>query len=185
LVESGLGNYEGNYQGGGDSPGLASVGSESALGDDDNNNNIDNKNNNGRGKARAQAQVEYSMGNDADIESLSERLGSLDVDFENVAELENDEMHVLSVLLKDVHVRGELVDTCDFYVIQYTTAPGLVWDSVNVEVGREDSNLVHFQGDMHFNLSDGWNRIKNDWNTAEGMAMAKRTAAAFDHIARE
>jgi hypothetical protein len=55
LVESGLGNCEGNYQGGGDSPDLASVGSESVLGDDDNNNS-GNKNNNGRGKARGQAQ---------------------------------------------------------------------------------------------------------------------------------
>lgn len=181
-----MGNCEGNYQGGGDSPGLASVGSESVLGDDDNNNNNSgNKNNNGRGKARGQAQGEDSMGSDADIESLSERLGNLDVDFEKVAELENDEMHVLSVLLKDVHVRGELVDTRDVYVIQYTMAPGLVWDSVNVEVDREDGNLVRFQGDMHFNLSDGWNRIKNDWKTAEGMPMAKRIAAAFDHIARE
>jgi hypothetical protein len=170
LVESGVGNYKGNCQGGGDSPGLATVGSESVLGDHDNNNNNSGyKNNNGRGKAQGQAQGEDFMGSDADIESLSERLGNLDMDFENVAELENDEMHVLSVLLKDVHVRGELVDTRDVYVIQYTIAPGLVWDSVNVEVDREDGNLVRFQGDMHFNLSDGWNRIKNDWKTAEGM----------------
>jgi hypothetical protein len=49
LVESGLGNCKGNYQGGGDSPDLASVGSESVLGDD--NNNSGNKINNGRGKA--------------------------------------------------------------------------------------------------------------------------------------
>jgi hypothetical protein len=157
------------------------------LGDDDNNNNKNsgNKNNNGRGKARGQAQGEYFMGSDADIESLSERLGNLEMDFENVAELENDKMHVLSVLLKDVYVRGELVYTSDVYVIQYTMAPCLVWDSVNVEVDREDGNLVCFQGDMHFNLSDGWNRIKNYWKTAEVMPMAKRIAAAFDHIARE
>jgi hypothetical protein len=163
LLDSGLVNCEGNYQGGGDSPGLASFGSESVLGDDDNNNNnnIGNKNNNGRGKARGQAQGEDLMGSDADIESLSERLGNLEVDFEDVAELENDEMHVLSVLLKDVNVRGELVDTRDVYVIQYTMTPGLVLDSVNVVVDREDGNLVRFQGDMHFNLSDGWNRIKN------------------------
>jgi hypothetical protein len=70
-------------------------------------------------------------------------------------------MHVIYVLLKDVPVRGELVDTCDVYVIQYTMAPGLVWDSVNVVVDREDGNLVRFQGDMHFNLSDGWNWIDN------------------------
>jgi hypothetical protein len=107
------------------------------------------------------------------------------VDFENVAELENDEMHVLSVLLKDVHVRGELVDTRGIYEIQYTMAPGLVWESVNVVVDIEDGNIVRFQGDMHFNLSYGWNRINNDWKTTEGMPMAKRISAAFDHIARE
>jgi hypothetical protein len=94
-------------------------------------------------------------------------------------------VHVLSVLLKDFPVRGELVDMRDVYVIQYTMAPGLIWDSVNVVVDQEDNNLVHFQGDMHFNLSDVWNRIKNDWKTEEGMPMAKRIAAAFDHIARE
>jgi hypothetical protein len=190
LVESGLGNWKGHYQGGGDYPGLASVGSEYVVGeyvvgDDDNTNNNVNKNNNVRGKARGQAQGEDLMGSDADIESLSESLGNLEVDFEDVAELENDKMHVLSFLLNDVHVRGELVDTHDFYVIQYTMAPGLVWDSVNVVVDREDGNLVRFQGDMHFNLSDGWNRINNDWKTAEGMPMTKRIAAAFDHIARE
>jgi hypothetical protein len=54
LVESGFGNCEGNYQGNGDSPDLASVGSESVLGDDDYNNS-GNKNNNCRGKARGQA----------------------------------------------------------------------------------------------------------------------------------
>jgi hypothetical protein len=94
-------------------------------------------------------------------------------------------MHFISVLLKDVHIRGELGDTRDVYVIQYTMEPGLVWDSLNVVVDREDSNLVRFQGDMHFNLSDGRNRIKNDWKTSEGMPMATRIAAAFAHIARE
>jgi hypothetical protein len=125
------------------------------------------------------------MGSDADIESLSEHLGNLEVEFEDVAEQENDEIHVPSVLLKDVPVRGELVDTRDVYVIQYTMAQGLVWDSVNVVVGQEDGNLVCFQGDMHSNLSYGCNRINNDWNTAEDMKMAKQIAAAFDHIARE
>jgi hypothetical protein len=171
LVESVLGNCKGNYQGGGDSPDVALVGSESVLGDD-NNTTIGDKSNNGRGKARDQAQGEYLMGSDADIESLSEPLGNLEVEFEDVAELENYEMHVLSILLKDVPVRGELMDTRDVYVIQYTMAPGLVWDSVNVVVDREDGNLVHFQGDMHFNLSDGSNRIKNDWKKAEDMPMA-------------
>jgi hypothetical protein len=155
LVESRLGNCEGNCEGGGNSPDLASVGSESVLGDDDNNNTSGNKNNNGRGNARGQAQGEYLMGSDADIKSLSEHLGNLEVEFEDIAELENDEIHVISVLLKDFPVWGELVDTRDVYVIQYTLAPGLVWDSVNVVVDREDGNLVHFQGDMHFNLSDG------------------------------
>jgi hypothetical protein len=65
-----LGNCEGNYQGGGDSPDLASVGSESVLGYDDNNNS-GNKNNNSHGKTRGQAQGEYLSGSDADIESLS------------------------------------------------------------------------------------------------------------------
>jgi hypothetical protein len=159
LVDSGLGNCEVNYQGGGDSPDLASVGSESILGDNDTTTTIGNKNNNGRRKTRGQAQGEYLMGSDADIESFSERLGNLEVDFEDVAELENNEMHVLSILLKDVHVRSELVDTRDVYVIQYIMAPFLVWDSVNVVVDREYINLVRFQGGMHFNLSDGWNRI--------------------------
>jgi hypothetical protein len=77
-----------------------------------------------------------------------------------------------------------LVDTCDVYVIQYTMAPCLVWDSVNVVVDREDCNLVHFQGDMHFNLSDGWNQIRNDWKTVECMPMAKWIVAVLDHIAR-
>jgi hypothetical protein len=184
LVESGLGNCEGNYQGGGDSPDLALVGSESVLGDKDNNNS-GNKNNNIRGKAQGQAQGEDLMGSDADIDSLSEHLGNLEVKFEDVAELENDEMYVLFVLFTDVPVRDELMDMGDFYVIQYTMAPGLVWDSVNVVVDREDSNLVRFQGDMHLNLSDGWNRIKNDWKTAEDMPMAKQIAAAFYHMARE
>jgi hypothetical protein len=31
-----------------------------------------------------------------------------------------------------------------------------------VVIDSEDSNLVHFEGDMHFNLSDGWDRINND-----------------------
>jgi hypothetical protein len=54
------------------------------LGDDDNNNNS-NKNNNDRGKAQGQAQGEDFMGSDADIDSLSERLGNLEVEFEDVA----------------------------------------------------------------------------------------------------
>jgi hypothetical protein len=112
-------------------------------------------------------------------------LGNLEVEFEEVAELENDEMHVLYVLLKDVPVRGELVDTHDVYVIQYTMAPCLVWDSVNLVVDQEDGNFVRFQGDMHFNLSDGWNRIKNEWKTSECMPMAKLITAVFDHIDRE
>jgi hypothetical protein len=125
------------------------------------------------------------MGSDVDIESLSDHLGNLEVEFEGVAELENNKMHVLSVLLKDLPVRGELVDTHDVYVIKYTMAPGLVWDSVNVVVDREDGNLVRFQVDMHFNLSHGWNQINNDWKTAKGMPMAKRIAASFEHIALE
>jgi hypothetical protein len=83
LLESGLGNCEGNYQGGGDSPDLASVGSESVLGDDDNNSG--NKNINCRGKVRGQAQGEDLMVSDADIESLSEHLDNLEVEFEDVA----------------------------------------------------------------------------------------------------
>jgi hypothetical protein len=42
---------------------------------------------------------------DSDIEYLSGSLGNLEVEFEDVAELEIDEMHVLSVLLKDVPVQ--------------------------------------------------------------------------------
>jgi hypothetical protein len=125
------------------------------------------------------------MGSDTDIDSLSESLGNLGVEFEDIVGLENNELHVILVLLKDVPFRGEFVDTCDVYVIQYTMAPGLLWDSVNMVVDLEDGNLVSFQGDMHLNISDGWNRIKNDCNTAEGVPMVKRIAAAFDHIARE
>jgi hypothetical protein len=43
LVESGLVNWEGNYQGGGDSPDLVSVGSEYVLGDYDNTNSGNKK----------------------------------------------------------------------------------------------------------------------------------------------
>jgi hypothetical protein len=45
VVESHWGNCKGNYQGGGDSPDLSSVGSESVLGD---NINSSKKHNNGR-----------------------------------------------------------------------------------------------------------------------------------------
>jgi hypothetical protein len=63
-------------------------------------------------------------------------------------------MHVLSVLMKDVPLWGDLVDICDVYVIQHTMAPGLVCDSVHVLVDREDNNIFRFECDMHFNLSD-------------------------------
>jgi hypothetical protein len=47
------------------------------LGD---NNNSGNKNKNGHGKAQCQNQGEDFMGSDLDMESLSERLGNLEVD---------------------------------------------------------------------------------------------------------